>query len=154
MRKSSVELGLVYKTFDNNMRNAIAAPEKQTASTVHVTLGSSGSWTRLSFPHNQKHTSCVKKTFFLSESHAMLPDEARRWMKLLLLLRLMRARARFSVRNAHIRSSTVIYVSKSHVRIKLSETCTNPEVRFLAQKYSVIHPNFEFFFKLCPWLAW
>ncbi len=28
-------------------------------------LGSSGSWTRLSFPHNQKHTSL--ETFFLSE---------------------------------------------------------------------------------------
>ncbi len=74
-------------------------------------------------------------------------------MKLLLLLCLMRARARFSVRNAHIRSSTVIYVSKSHVRIKLSETCTNPEVRFLAQKYSVIHPNFDFFFLILSMIS-
>ncbi len=60
--------------------------------------------------------------------------------------------ARSSGRNAHIRSSTVVYVSKSHDWKKLSETCTNPEVRFLAQKYSVILPNR--FLKLWPCLAW
>ncbi len=32
--------------------------------------------------------------------------------------------------------TSVVYVSKSHDRKKLSETCTNPEVRFLPQKYS------------------
>ncbi len=57
----------------------------------------------------------------------------------------MRAQARSSGRNAHIRSSTIVYVIKNHDRKKLSETCTNPEVRFLAQKYSVIRPNFIFF---------
>ncbi len=64
----------------------------------------------------------------------------------------MRARARSSGRNAHIRSSTIVYVIKNNDRKKLSETCMNPEVRFLSQKYSVICPHF--FFKLCPCLAW
>ncbi len=53
-------------------------------------------------------------------------------------------RARSSGRNAHIKSSTVVYVIKKQRSKKLSETCTNPEVRFLAQKYSVIRPNFFF----------
>ncbi len=57
------------------MRNSVAAPKKQTASTVYVTLDSSGSWTRLSFPHNQKHTSL--ETFFPSESRAVQPNEDR-----------------------------------------------------------------------------
>ncbi len=70
----------------------------------------------------------------------------------LLSLWSMHARARSSGRNAHIRSSTLVYVSKSHNLKKLSETCMNPEVRFLAQKYSVIRPNC--FLKLCPCLAW
>ncbi len=131
MFKSSVELGLVYKTFVNkHFWNYIADLEKQTASTVHVTLGSSGSWTRLSFPYNQKHTTL--ETFFPSESRATewsaLMGALSRWS--------MCARVRSSGRNAHIRSSTVVYVSKSHVCKKLSETCTNPEIRFLAQKYS------------------
>ncbi len=56
----------------------------------------------------------------------------------------MRARVRSSGRNAHIRSSTVVYVIKNNDRKKLSETCTNPEVRFLAQKYSVVRPKFFF----------
>ncbi len=56
----------------------------------------------------------------------------------------MRVPARSSGRNAHIRSSTVVYVIKNNDRKKLSETCTNPEVRFLAQKYSVIRPKFFF----------
>ncbi len=77
MCKSSVELGLVSKTFINKhaWETPLLPPEKQTASTVYVTLGSSGSWTRLSFPHNQKHTSL--ETFFPSESRAVQPNEAR-----------------------------------------------------------------------------
>ncbi len=43
-------------------------PEKQTASTVHVTLCSSGSWTRLFFPYNQIHTYLGR--FFSSKSRA------------------------------------------------------------------------------------
>ncbi len=123
MCKSSVELGLVYKTFVNkHLRNSVAAPKKQNASTVHVTLGFSGSWTRLSFPYNQKHNSL--ETFFLSESCAVQPNEARWW-----------ARSCSRSGRCHIRSSTLVYVMKSHDRKKLSETCTNPEVRFLAHKY-------------------
>ncbi len=72
MCRSSAELGLVYKMFINKHT-------WETASTVHVTLGSSWSWTRLSFPHNQKHTSL--ETFFPSESRAVLPDEARWWAR-------------------------------------------------------------------------
>ncbi len=60
--------------------------------------------------------------------------------------------ALFQGRNAHIRSSILHYVRKSHDWKKLSETCTNPEGRFLAQKCSVILPNR--FLKLWPCLAW
>ncbi len=65
----------IKRSSTKHLRNSIAAPEKQTISTVHVTVGSSGSWTRLSFPHNQKHTSL--EMFFPSESRAAsLPIEA------------------------------------------------------------------------------
>ncbi len=45
MCKSSVELGLVYKTFakKDTRETLFAALKKQTTSTVYVTLGSSGS---------------------------------------------------------------------------------------------------------------
>ncbi len=79
MCKTSAELGLVYKTFVNkHLWNSSAAPRKTNC--IHC-LGnagfSSGSLTRLSFPHNQKHTSL--ETFFPSESRAALPDEACWW---------------------------------------------------------------------------
>ncbi len=74
MRKSSIELGLVYKTFVNKhtWKTLLLPPEKKNMqSTDYVTLGSSWSWTRLSFPHIQKHT---LETFFPSESRAVLPE--------------------------------------------------------------------------------
>ncbi len=67
-------------------------------------LVSLGSWTRLSFPYNQKHTSL--ETFFPSVSCAALPNDAR-WGALLLSLWSMCAPARSSRRNAHTRSSTL-----------------------------------------------
>ncbi len=56
-------------TYERELR---CCPGK-TNCTVYITLGSSGSRTRLSFPHNQKHTSL--ETFFPSESRAAVqPD--------------------------------------------------------------------------------
>ncbi len=94
----------------------------------------------------KKHTSL--ETFFPSESRAVQPNEAR-WS---LSLRSTRARARSSGRNAHIRSSHRRLRQQEPWLKKLSETCTNPEGRFLPQKYSVILPNR--FLKLWPCLAW
>ncbi len=73
---------------DEHLRNSVAAPKKQTVSTVHITLGSSGSWTRLSFPHNQKHSSL--ETFFPSESRAVRPNEAC-WLAALALVDVCRS---------------------------------------------------------------
>ncbi len=52
----------IKRSSTNTLAKLHCCPEKQTASTVHVTLVSSGSWTRLYFPYNQKHTSL--ETFF------------------------------------------------------------------------------------------
>ncbi len=152
MCKSSVELGLVYKrSSTKHLRNSIAAPEKQTISTVHVTVGCFRKLNKVIFPSQPK-------THFFRD---ILPErgpccQPADWSELMGALSLslwsMRAQTRSYGRNAHIRSSTVVYVIKNNDRKKLSETCTNPEVRFLAQKYSVIRPNF--FLKLCPCLAW
>ncbi len=81
MCKSSIELGLVYKTFiiKHAWETPLLPRKKQNASTVYVTLGSSGSWTRLCFPYNQKHTSL--ETFFLSKSCPVLPNEAHWWAR-------------------------------------------------------------------------
>ncbi len=151
MCKSSVELGLVYKTFVNkHLRNSIAAPEKQTISTVHVTVGCFGKLNKVIFPSQPK-------THFFRD---ILPERVPccqpvDWSVLMGALSFslwsMCVQAGSSGRNAHIRSSTVVYVIKNNDRKKLSETCTNPEVRFLAQKYSVIR---QYFLKLCPCLAW
>ncbi len=94
------------------------------------------------------------ETFFPSESRAAVqPNDACWWAHLISLSRWsMCEQARSSGRNAHIRSFTIIYVIKGHDWKKLSETCTNPEVRFLAQKFSVILPNR--LLKLWPCLAW
>ncbi len=70
MCKSSVELGLVYKTFVNKhtCETPLLTRKKQTASTVHVTLCSFGKLNKVIFPYNQKHTSL--ETFFPSECSA------------------------------------------------------------------------------------
>ncbi len=55
MCKSSVELGLVYKrSSTKHLRNSIAAPEKQTISTVHVTVGCFGKLNKVIFPSQPK----------------------------------------------------------------------------------------------------
>ncbi len=54
-------------------------PKKQTASTVYVMLGFLGSWTRLSLPYNQKHSSLV--TYFPIKSLAVLPNETSWWVR-------------------------------------------------------------------------
>ncbi len=50
----------------NTLERLCCFPGKTNCIHVHLTLGSSGNWTRLSFPHNQKHRSL--ETFVLSES--------------------------------------------------------------------------------------
>ncbi len=153
MCKSSVELGLVYKTFVNKTLEKLhCCPRK----TIYILCSRNGGFfweAEQGYLSLTTKNTLVLETFFPSESRAAsLPIEARWWAR-------SRSRsgrcvhgARSSGRNAHIRSSTVVYVIKNNDRKKLSETCTNPEVRFLAQKYSVIRPIF--FFKLCPCLAW
>ncbi len=118
---------------------------KATASVARAPLLRSGEW--------GLHTA-LTGIHPLHESSAVQPNEAHWWGAFLLSLWLMPARARSSGRNAHIRSSTLVYVSKSNYRKKLSETCTHPEVRFffVPQKYSIIHPHC--FLKLCSCLAW
>ncbi len=148
MCKSSVELGLVYKrSSTKHLRNSIAAPEKQTISTVHVTLGCFGKLNKVIFP------SQPKTHFFRDILPERVPCSAADWSVLIGCSRSGRCvHGRvLPGRNAHIRSSTVVYVIKNNDRKKLSETCTNPEVRFLAQKYCYTS---NFFFKLCPCLAW
>ncbi len=134
----------IKRSSTKHLRNSIAAPEKQTISTVHVTVGCFGKLNKVIFP------SQPKTHFFRDVLPERVPCSAAGWSALMGALSLWSMRAR--TRNAHIRSSTVVYVIKYNDRKKLSETCTNPEVRFLAQKYSVIRPNF--FLKLCPCLAW
>ncbi len=76
MCKSSVELGLVIKrSSTKHLRNSIAAPEKQTISTVHVTLGCFGKLNKVIFP-SQPKTLFVRDVLFPSESRAALPIEA------------------------------------------------------------------------------
>ncbi len=129
----------------NTLAKLHCCPENQTASTVHVTLGSFGTLNNVIFP--------LQPTthFFRDILPERVPSSALMGA-LLLSLWSMCARVRSSGRNAHIRSSTLHYVRKSHDWKKLSDTCTNPEGRFLAQKYSVILPNR--FLKLWPCLAW
>ncbi len=95
-----------------SLRNSVAAPEKQTAFTVHVTLGSFGKLNKVIFP------SQPKTHFFRDILPERVPCSAAGWNVLMGTHLLSRwsvcARARSSGRNAHIRSSTVVYVSKSH----------------------------------------
>ncbi len=151
MCKSSVELGLVYKRLSTNTLEKLrCCPGKTNCIHCLHNAGFFGKLNKVIFPSQPK-------THFFRD---ILPERvlcsAAEWSALmgalLLMLWSMRARARSSGRNAHIRSSTRVYVMKSHDRKKLSETCTNLEVRFLAQKYSVRSPNC--FLKLCPCLAW
>ncbi len=83
----------------------------------------------------------------LHESSAVQPNEAHWWGAFLLSLWLMPARARSSGRNAHIRSSTLVYVSKSNYRKKLSETCTHPEVRFFFCASEILYYTSTLFFE-------
>ncbi len=124
----------IKRSSTKHLRNSIAAPEKQTISTVHVTVGSFGKLNKVIL------TSQPKTHFFRDILPERVPCcQPADWSVLMGALSFslwsMRARARSSGRNAHIRSSTVVYVIKNNDRKKLSETCTNPEVRFLAQKY-------------------
>ncbi len=72
-----------------------------------------------------------KTHFFWDILPEWVPCSAAGWSALmaalLLLLRSMGARAHSSGRNAHIRSSTIIYVSKSHARKKTLRNLYVPE---------------------------
>ncbi len=128
----------IKRSSTKHLRNSIAAPEKQTISTVHVTLGSFGKLNRLSFSSQPKHTSL--ETFLPSEARAAI--EAC-WLAALALVDACTGVffwEKCPYKEFHRRLRHQEPRSK-----KLSETCTNPEVRFLAQKYSVIRPIFFFF---------
>ncbi len=84
--------------------------------------------------HCQKHTSL--ETFFPSDSRAAVqPDEACWWAL---------SRVLVDARTGTFFREKCPY-KEFHRRLrhdrKNSENCTDPEVRFLAQKYSVIGPN-------------
>ncbi len=78
MCKSSTELGRIKHVTEitgtnKHLWNSVAAPENLTTSTVHITLGSLGSWTRLFFPHIQKH--CLR-AIFLEQVLCSAADDA------------------------------------------------------------------------------
>ncbi len=98
----------IKRSSTNTLVKLHCCPKKHTASTVHITLGSFGKLNKVLF-------FLQPKTNFFRD---ILPEQCI-WMKrvdVLLLLSLwsMCARAFSSSRNAHIRSSTLVYVSKSH----------------------------------------
>ncbi len=92
----------------NTLEKLCSCPEQQTASTVYVTLGSSWSWTRLSFPHS----SAAGRSVLMAT--------------LLLLLRSMRAQ------DAFFREKCPYKEFHHHLRQqepqlkKLSESCPKP----------------------------
>ncbi len=149
MCKSSVELGLVYKTFVNKTLEKLhCCPEKQTISTVHVTLGCFGKLNKVIFPHNQKHTSL--ETFFPSESRAALPIEAC-WLAALAPVD--------ACTDAFFREKCPY--KEFHRRLRHQEQRSKKTLRNLYEPGSEIFgteilcykSNF-FFFLLCPCLAW
>ncbi len=118
MHKSSVELGLVYKTFvSKHTWETPLLPRKTNCIHCSRNAGFFRKLNKVIFPSQPKHTSL--ETFFPSESRAAVQaDEAVDGL-LSLLLRSMRARAHSSGRNAHIKSSSIVYISKSHDRKNL-----------------------------------
>ncbi len=110
MCKSSVELGLVYKTFVNkHIWETPLLPGKTNCIHRLRNAGFFGKLNNVIFP------SQPKTHFFRDILPELVPcSSAAGWSA----------------------PTSVVYVSKSHDRKKLSETCTNPEVRFLPQKYS------------------
>ncbi len=142
MCKSSVELGLVYKTLVNTLVKLNCCPEKQTTSTVHVTLGSFGKLNNVNFP-------LQPKTHFFRD---ILPERvlcsAAEWSTLMGALSLwlwsMRARARSSGRNAHVRSSTLVYVSKIHDWKKTFQNLYEPGRKIFGTKI-LCHTSKSFF---------
>ncbi len=147
MCKSSVELGLVYKTFINKTLEKLHCCPGKT-NYIHCSRNAGLFWEAeqgyLSL--NQKHSSL--ETFFPSESRAALPDEAC-WLAALAPVDACRGvffREKCPYKEFHRRLRHQEQRSKKTLR-----NLYEPEVRFLAQKYSVIRP---IFFKLCPCLAW
>ncbi len=109
MCRSSVELGLVYKTFVN----------KHTCKT----------------PLLPRKTNCIHCLHNLQlKTHFLLDFSQKSCTGLA------------QEENAHIRSSTLQDVMKSHARKKLSQNYTKPERVCLAQKFSILQPNRFFFF--------
>ncbi len=151
MRKSSVELGLVYKrSSTNTLEKLRCCPGKTNCIHCLRNTGFFGKLNKVIFPSQPKHTSL--ETFFPSESRASVqPDEACWWARTwscsgwCMHGRVLPEKCPY--KDFHRRLHQQVPQSR-----KLSETCTNPEVRFLPQKYSVISSNC--FLKLCPCLAW
>ncbi len=140
----------IKRSSTNTLVKLHCCPIKQTASTVHATLGSFGKLNKVIFP--------LQPNFFRDILPERVSCRAAGWSTLIGTLLLsrwsMRAQVRSSGRNAHIRSSTPHYVRKSHDWKNFQKLVKKKtEGRFLAQKYSVILPNLSFFL-LWPCLAW
>ncbi len=133
----------IQRSSTKHLRNSIAAPEKQTISTVHVTLGSFGKLNKVIFPSQPKHTSL--ETFFPSESRAALPDEAC-WLAALALLDACTG-AFFWEKCPY---------KEFHRRLHHQEEQSKKTLRNLYEPGSGIFGTeiLCLFFKLCPCLAW
>ncbi len=114
----------IKRSSTKHLRNSIAAPEKQTISTVHITVGSFGKLNKVIF-------SSQPKTHFFRD---ILPErvpccQPADWSALMGALSFslwsMRVRARSSGRNAHIRSSTVVYVIRTTIEKKSPKLVRN-----------------------------
>ncbi len=100
----------IKRSSTNTLVKLHCCPIKQTASTVHATLGSFGKLNKVIFP--------LQPNFFRDILPERVSCRAAGWSTLIGTLLLsrwsMRAQVRSSGRNAHIRSSTPHYVRKSH----------------------------------------
>ncbi len=107
----------IKRSSTKHLRNSIAAPEKQTISTVHITVGCFGKLNKVIFPSQPK--THFFRDILPERGPCCQPADWSMLMGALSLSRSMRARTRSFERNAHIRSSTVIYVIKNNDRKKL-----------------------------------
>ncbi len=148
--KYSVELGLVYKTFvqQTQLRNSVALLKTNCIHVLH-NVGFFGKLNKVLFP-SQPKTHFFRDHSSPSKSRAA-GDEARWWGALCFSSGRCVHGPRSSGRNAHISSSTLVYV-KIHDRKNISETCTNPGSKIFGTE--ILCYTSKLFLKLCPCLAW
>ncbi len=143
--KYSVELGLVYKTFVNK-HNWEKLSWKTNCIHVLHNVGFFGKLNKVLFP------SQPKTHFFSDILPKQVPCSRMKHVDgaLLLFLWSMRARARSFGRNAHISSSTLVYV-KIHDRKHLWNLY-KPRSKIFGTE--ILCYTSKLFLKLCPCLAW